>query len=88
MNPLNHMKKVSFMLTVIIALLALTLSTCLAQENILRFNNQGTEASPNLTPPSDKPWVFFDLPLGKYRFDTGVQVEQMHQNKVSPIEKR
>ena len=37
-------------------------------------------------PPSDNSWDFLDLPLGKYRFHTSVQLEQTNQSKVSPPE--
>jgi hypothetical protein len=80
------MKKSSVIGIVIIALIALVSSTCFAQEDFSEFRDRGTVASLYLTPPSDKPLVFFDLPLGKYRFDTSLQVEQVYQNKVSPIE--
>jgi hypothetical protein len=80
------MKRVSVLVMTIIALMALASSICFAQENVSRFKNQETYLSSNPAPPSDKSWVFLDLPLGKYRFDTSVQIEQMDQNKVSPVE--
>ena len=86
MKRLNRMKRMLFILMVTAGVLALALSTCFAQEDFLTFKKLGGFVSSNLTPPSDKSWVFFDLPLGKYRFDTSVQLEEMDQNKVSPTE--
>ena len=86
MKRLNRMKRMFFTLLVIAGMLAFALSTCFAQEEFLTLRKQGGIVSSNLTPPSDKSWVFFDLPLGKYRFDTSVQLEEMDQNKVSPTE--
>jgi hypothetical protein len=86
LKRLIRMKKVPVIELVIIALIVLVSSPCLAQETFLEFTSQGTMAFTNLTSPPDKSMVFFDLPLGKYRFDTSVQVEPMPQNKVSPIE--
>jgi hypothetical protein len=80
------LKRLFFILTAIAVVLALALSTCFAQEEFLTFKKQGAFVSSDLTPPSEKSWVFFDLPLGKYRFDTSLQLEEMDQNKVSPTE--
>jgi hypothetical protein len=80
------MKKMPFILMVILAVLALASSTCLAQGNLPKTENQGTHVSTNLTSPSDNSWAFIYLPLGKYRFDTSIQVDQMNQNRVSPVE--
>jgi hypothetical protein len=82
----NHMKCVALTLMMVIGVIALGLSTCLAQEDVSRFKNQETYLSSNHVPSADKSWVFLDLPLGKYRFDTSVQIEPMEQNKVSPVE--
>ncbi len=71
---------------VIAGMLGLTLSTCFAQEDFLTIKKQNGFVSSNLTPPSDKSWVFFDIPFGKYHFNTSVQLEEMDQNKVSPTE--
>jgi hypothetical protein len=79
------MKKISAIRLAIMALIVLVSSTCFAQETFSEFRSQGTMAFPNLTSPTDKSLVFFDLPLGKYRFDTRLQVEQLDPNKVSPI---
>ncbi len=78
------MKRLFFTLMVIAGVFTLGLSTCFAQEDFLIFKKQGGFVSSNLTSPSDKSWVFFDLPLGKYRFDTSVQLDQMDENRVSP----
>jgi hypothetical protein len=80
------MKKMPFILMIILAVLALASSACLAQGDFLKLENQGSTISSNLTSPSDSLWVFLYLPLGKYRFDTSIQLDQMNQNKVSPTE--
>jgi hypothetical protein len=80
------MKKGLLLSKVIIALIVLASSACFAQETFSEFRSQGTMAFPNLISLSDKSLVFFDLPLGKYRFDTSLQIEPVPQNKVSPIE--
>ena len=77
--------KLSFTWIVITALIALGSSTCFGQEDFSEFRDQGTRPSLNLT-PSDKSWVFFDLPLGKYRFDTSVQLEEISENRVLSVE--
>jgi hypothetical protein len=80
------MKRVAHTLILVIVLTALGLSTCLAQEDVSRFKNQEANLSSNPPPPSDKSWIFLDLPLGKYRFDTSLQIDQVEQNRVSPVE--
>ena len=86
MKRLISQIKLSFTLIIITALIALGSSTCFAQEDFSEFRNQGTMPSLNLTPPSDKSWVFLDLPLGKYRFDTSVQLEEISENRVLSVE--
>jgi len=80
------MKMMSFILTVIAAVFILALPGCLAQRDFLILESQGGIAAFNPTPPSDGSWVFLYLPLGNYRFDTSVQLDQMNENKVSPKE--
>jgi hypothetical protein len=80
------MKMVSVIGMVIIASLALASATCFAQEDFSEFRNLGTIPSSNLTSTPGKSLVFFDLPLGKYRFDTSLQVEQWDPKKISPAE--
>ncbi len=82
----NRIKKVSLLVMVIAGVLALTWSTCFAQVDFPKSEIQGGGTSPNLTAPSGKSWVFWDLPLGKYRFDTSVQLEPMDQKMISPPE--
>jgi hypothetical protein len=80
------MKKMSFLLTVIAVVCSLALQGCLAQRDFLKSENHGDMAALISTTPSDGSWVFIYLPLGKYRFDTSVQLDQMNENKVSPEE--
>jgi hypothetical protein len=47
---------------------------------------QGNTLSRNLTTASDSPLLLFDLPLGKYRFDTSIQLDQVDQKKISPLD--
>ena len=85
MKRTNPIKRVLFILLANIALIALGLSPCFAEEGVLKFQDRDGIVS-FLSPPSDNSWAFLDLPLGKYRFHTSVQLEQMNQSKVSPPE--
>ena len=85
MKRTNPVKRVLFILLANIALIALGLWPCFAQEGVLKFQDRGEIVS-FLSPPSDNSWAVLDLPLGKYRFHTSVQLEQMNQSKVSPPE--
>jgi hypothetical protein len=80
------MKKMTFLLMVIAVVSSLALPGCLAQRDFLKLENHGDMAALIQPPPSDGSWVFLYLPLGKYQFDTSVQLDQMNENKVSPEE--
>jgi len=81
----NSTKRLLFVLLSSFVIVALGLSPCFGQEGILRLQDRGG-ILPFLSPPSDNSWDFLDLPLGKYRFHTSVQLEQTNQSKVSPPE--
>jgi len=83
---LNHMKRSSLILTVIIGVLALAFSSCFAQEGFSKLGRHGNAFSSNLTPPSEKSLTFFELPLGNYQFETSVQLNQIDQSKISPTD--
>ncbi len=85
MKRSNSIRKVLFVLSAGVGLITLGLSPCFAQEGAPMFQTQDGIVS-FLSPPSDKSWSFLDLPLGKYRFHTTVQLEQVDQNKVFPPE--
>jgi hypothetical protein len=80
------MKKLPFILMVILALLTSTGSACFSMEAFLPLQDQDGIDSPNPSPPSNSSWIFLDLPLGRYRFDTGLRLDQMNQSRVSPAE--
>lgn len=80
------MKKMPFIWMVVLAVLVLASSTCLAQGDLPGPEKQVSSVTSNLTPPTDSSFVFMYLPLGRYRFDTSIQLDQMNHNRVSPVE--
>jgi hypothetical protein len=85
-NRLTWLKKISLTLMVIVALVTLATSTSFALDHFFELQRQGNIPFPNLTLPADGSWFFLDFRLGKYHFDTSVQLEPMIENKLFPAE--